>query len=553
MAKTIKYWDNARKEIYNWVKKVADAVKITMWPKGRNVILERSFWTPNITNDGVTVAKDIELEDKMENIWAEITKEAASKTNDAAWDGTTTTVVLVDGIVSEGLRYIRTWVNPFALSRGLHKAVEALVLWLTQKAKIIDSKEEIKQVATISAQDDTVWELISEVMEEIGKDWVVTVEEWQSIWLTKEVVIGMQFDQWYSSAYFMTDSNRMESVIENPYIIITDKKISSIKEILPLLEQVANTGKKDFVIIADDIEWEALATLVLNKLRWILNVLTVKAPWFGDRKKETLKDIAVVTWGTLISDEVGITFENATLDMLWQAKKIIATKDKTTIVWGKWEPKSIDDRANEIKAQISNTKSDYDKEKLAERLARIAGGVAVIKVWAATEMEMKNKKYKIEDALNATRAAVEEWVVAWWGTALLKMVSVLESLKLEDKDEQLWVEIIKEAITYPSRQIAQNAGFKWDLIVEKIKESKDENFGFNAKTWEYTDLMKQWVIDPVKVIRVALQEAVSAASMILTTDAVVVDKPKKDEPAMDMWWMGGMWGMWWMGGMWGMM
>ncbi len=356
MAKTIKYWDEARKELYNGVKTIADAVKVTMWPKGRNVILERSYWTPTVTNDGVTVAKDIELEDKMENIGAEITKEAASKTNDAAWDWTTTTVVLVDGVVSEWLRYIRSWVNPFALSRGLNKAVEVLVQWLEKKAKKIDSKEEIKQVATISAQDETVWELISEVMEEIGKDGVVTVEEWQSIGLTKEVVIGMQFDQWYSSAYFMTDPNRMESVIENPYIIITDKKISSIKEVLPLLEQVAATGKKDFVIIADDIEWEALATLVLNKLRWVLNVLTVKAPGFGDRKKETLKDIAVVTGWTVISDEVGITFENATIDMLWQAKKIISTKDKATIVGGKWQQSATDSRANEVKAQSARPK-----------------------------------------------------------------------------------------------------------------------------------------------------------------------------------------------------
>lgn len=553
MTKQIKYWDDARKEIYSGIKKVADAVKVTMWPKWKNVILERSYGAPNVTNDGVTVAKDIELEDKFENIWAEIVKEAATKTNDAAWDWTTTTVVLVDAIAREWLRYIQTWVNPFALSRGLHKAVEKIIEELAKKAKVIDKKDEIKQVATISAQDENVGNLIADVMEEVTKDWVVTVEEWKSIWLVKEVVTWMQFDQWYSSPYFVSDPTRMEAIIEKPFILITDKKISSVKEFLPVLESVAAMGRKDFVIIAEEVDGEALATLVVNKLRWILNVLAVKAPGFGDRKKEMLKDIAAVTWGQVISEELWLKLDAVTVDMLWQADKVISDKDKTTIVWGKWDSADIDARVAEINVQFQKSSSDYDKEKLMERKARLVWWVAVIKVWAATEMEMKNKKYKIEDALNSTRAAIEEGIVPWWGTALLKLVNVLANLKLEDKDEQIWVEIIREAIQYPAKQIAFNAGHKGDLIVEKVLENSDYNFGFNSKTWNYVDLMKEWVIDPVKVIRVALTQAVSAASMLLTTDAVVVDKPKKDEWAsawgMDMWGMGGMWWMWGMGGM----
>lgn len=549
MVKLVKYWDEARKWILEWISVVAAAVKATMGPKGKNVILERTYGTPTVTNDWVTVAKDIELEDKLQNIWAELVKEAATKTNDQAWDGTTTTVVMVEAIAKEGLRYINTWVNPFALGRGLHKAVEVLVNELKSKSKKIDSREEIKQVATISAQDEAVGELIAEVMEEVGKDWVITVEEGKTIGLTKDVVKGMQFDQGYLSPYFVWDPARMESTIEKPYILITDKKISSIKEILNLLEQAAASGKKDFVIIADDVEGEALATLVLNKLRWVLNVLAVKAPGFGDRKKEILKDIAAVTGGTVITEELGLKLDTATVDMLWRADKVISDKDKTTIVGGKGDQGQIDSRVQQIRAQYDKTTSEYDKEKLQERLARLVGGVAVIRVGAATEMEMKNKKYKIEDALNATRAAVEEGIVTWGWVALLKLIKALENVKLEDKDEQVWVEIIKEAIQYPARQIANNAGFKWDLVVEKIKESSDFNFGFNARTGEYADLLKQWVIDPVKVIRIALQESVSSASMLLTTDAVVVDKPKKEEEHNhpDMWWMWGMGWMWWMG------
>ena len=549
MAKQIKYWDEARKEIFSWMEMVADAVKVTMWPKWRNVILERSFWWPIVTNDGVTVAKEIDLEWKTENIWASMIKEAAEKTNKEAWDWTTTTVVLAEAMSKEWLRYIRSWVNPFSLWKWLHKAVDRLVEEIEKKArKIWDSKEKIRQVATISAQDEEVWNIIADVFEEIGKDWTITVEEGKSLWLTKEIKTGMQFDQWYSSPYFVTDTQRMEAVIEKPYILVTDKKISSIKEILQILEAIASTGKKDIVIIADDVDWEALASLVLNRIRGMLNVLTVKAPWFGDRKKEMLRDIATVTWATLITEELWIKLEDATIDMLWKADKVISTKDNTVIVDGKWDETEINERADQIKAQIWMTTSDYDKEKLVERLAKLVGWVAVIQVWAATEMEMKNKKYKIEDALNATRAAIEEGIVAWGGSVLLQLSKVLEDFKLEDADEQVAVNIVRDAIQYPVKQIANNAWFKWDWVVEKVKESEDINYGFDAREWTFKDLFEAWIIDPAKVLRVALENAVSTAAMFLTTETVVVDAPEKEhhhDHAADAW-MWGMWGMGWM-------
>ena len=553
MAKIIEYSDHARKHVYNGIKEVADAVKVTMWPKGKNVMIESSFWAPKVTNDGVSVAKEIELEGKLENIWAELVKEAANKTNDAAGDGTTTTVTLVDSIAKEWLRYINSWVNPFVLWKGLDQAVETLVENLQKNAKKLDNKEEIKQVATISAQDEKVWELIADVMEEIGEDGVITVEEGKSIGLEKEVVKGMQFDQGYESPYFVTNSERMEATIENANIIITDKKISNLQEVLPLMEKIAAAGSKNIVIISEWVEWEALATLVLNKLKGVLNVLAVKAPWFGDNKKALLQDIAIVTGGTVISEEMWMTFENVGTEVVWWASKVIANKDKTIIVDGKWDKHNIENRINQLKLQIENTTSEYDKEKLQERVAKLAGGVAVIKVWAATEAEMKNKKDKIEDALNATRAAMEEGIVAWGGTALLKLQKELENIKTDNADIKVWVEIIKSAIEYPARQIADNAGYKGDVVVENVKNNSDLNYWFNAKTWEYTDLIKQWVIDPVKVIRVALQNSVSAAKMLLTTETVITEAPKPPKgPAPDLWWLGGMWGMWWMPGM-GMM
>lgn len=529
MPKHIKYGDEARKEIFSGMQMVADAVKVTMGPKGRNVILERSYGGPIVTNDGVTVAKEIELEDKSENIGASMLKEAAEKTNKEAGDGTTTTVVLAEAMASEGLRYIRSGVNPFSLGKGLHKAVEKLVAEIEGKAQQIgDSKEKIKQVATISAQDEEVGNLIADVFEEIGKDGTITVEEGKSLGLTKEIKTGMQFDQGYSSPYLVTDPQRMEAIIDKPYILLTDKKISSIKEILQVLEAVAATGKKDFVIIAEDVEGEALASLVLNKIRGMLNVLTVKAPGFGDRKKEMLRDIAVVTGATVITEELGLKLEDATIEMLGRADKVIATKDTTVIVDGKGDQTAINERADQIKAQLGMTTSDYDREKLAERLAKLVGGVAVIQVGAATEMEMKNKKYKIEDALNATRAAIEEGIVAGGGSVLLQLSKLLDGFKLEDADEQVAVQIVRDAIQYPVRQIANNAGFKGDRVVEKVKESEDFNYGFDAKEGTFKNLFEAGIIDPAKVLRVALQNAVSTAAMFLTTESVIVDAPKAE-------------------------
>ena len=546
MKKDIHYADDARKVLLKWVETVANVVKVTMWPKWRNVVLDKWFGAPTVTNDWVSVAKEIELEDKVQNVWAEMVKEAAEKTNKEAWDGTTSTVVLAHAIAKEGLRYIDSGINPFALGRWLHKAIDQLVADIQDTAQQIwDSKEQIKQVATISAQDEEVWDLIADVFEEIGKDWTITVEEGNTLGLSKEIKTWMQFDQWYLSPYFVSDSQRMECVVDKPYVLVTDKKIGSMKEIIQLLESMAATGKKDMLLIAEDVEGEALASLILNKIRWMLNVVAVKAPWFWDRKKEILKDIATVTGATLITDELWIKLEDATIDMLGKADKVIVNKDETIIVDGKWDADEINDRANQIRAQIWITKSDYDKEKLAERLAKLVGWVAVIKVGAATEMEMKNKKFKIEDALNATRAAIEEWIVAWWWSVLVQLSKTLWKMKLEDEEEQVAVEIIQQAIQYPLKQIADNAGFKWDWVVEKIKESKDMDYGFDARTWEFTNLKKAWIIDPAKVIRVSLENAVSTAAMILTTEAVVVDWPE-DKCSCNHWWEAGAWMWWWM-------
>lgn len=547
MAKTLHFGDDARKSIFSGIETVANAVKVTMGPKGRNVILERSYGGPIVTNDGVTVAKEIELEDKSENIGANMIKEAAEKTNKEAGDGTTSTVVLAHAMAKEGLRYVRSGVNPFSLGKGLHKAVEILTHEIHQKAQPVDSPEKIRQVATISAQDEEVGNLISEVFEEIGKDGTITVEEGKSIGLTKEIKTGMQFDQGYSSPYLVTNTQRMEAVVEKPYILVTDKKVSSIKEILWVLESVAATGKKDFVIIAEDVDGEALASLVLNKIRGMLNILTIKAPGFWDRKKEMLRDIAVVTGATLITEELGIKLEDTTIDMLGKAEKVISSKDNTVIVSGKGNPDEIEARANQIKGQLSQTTSDYDREKLAERLAKLVGGVAVIQVGAATEMEMKNKKYKIEDALNATRAAIEEGIVAGGGSVLLQLSKVLDAVKFDDPDEQVAIEIVKNAIQYPVKQIADNAGFKWDRVVEKVKESDQVNFGFDAKEGSFKDLFTSGIIDPAKVLRVALENAVSTAAMFLTTETVIVDSPEPEcncghshGAEAGMWGMGGM-------------
>ena len=525
MAKQIKYSEEARKKLKTGVDKLADAVKVTLGPKGRNVVLDKGFGAPTITNDGVTIAKEIELEDKTENLGAEIVKEVAEKTNDVAGDGTTTAVVLAQSIIAEGLKNVTAGANPLALRIGIEKGVDKVVEFLKKISKKISTKEEMAQVATISAEDKEIGDLIAEVMQEVGKDGVITVEESKAFGIQKEIVRGLQFDRGYISPYMVTDAERMESVFEDPYILVTDKKISSIQEILPVLEKLAQTGKKELVILADEVEGVALATLVVNKLRGIFNTLAVKTPGFGDRKKEMLQDIAVVTGAEVISEEVGLKLENIELKQLGQARRVVATKENTTVVEGRGEKEKIDARIRQIKKELGATESDFDKEKLQERLAKLVGGVAVIKVGAATELEQKIKQYKTEDAMNATRAAVEEGIVPGGGVALIRAILTLNELKLEG-DELTGLNILRRVLESPIRQISQNAGIDGAVVVQKVKEGQ-EGFGFNAQTMKYQDLMQTGIVDPTKVVRSALQNAASAASMFLTTEAVVVEKPEK--------------------------
>ncbi len=546
MSKQIKFSDDARQKIFSWIEKVAKVVTVTMWPKWRNVILDKWFWSPQVTNDWVTIAKEIDLEDKFESLWAELVKEAAEKTNKLAWDGTTTATLLTYALAKEWLRYIKNWVNSVELKNGMKKAWAKINEELVKNAKIISTKEEIAQVATISAQDEEVGKIIADAMEKVWNNWVITVEEGQTFGMEVEVTDGMQFDQGYVSPYMVTNTEKMESSIKDAPILITDSKISSMKDLLPVLEQLVQSGRKDLVIIADDVDWEALTTIILNKLKWVLNILAIKAPWFGDRKKEMLKDIAVLTWANVITGELGLKLENASLEDLWHADNVVASKDKTIIVWWQWEWRDIMDRVSQIRQEIENSSSDYDKEKLMERLAKLSWGVAVIKVWAASEVEMKEKKLRIEDALNATRAAVEEWVVAWGWVALLKASKVLENLDLWNEDQNTWVSIVKQALSYPIRQIVENAWKEWSVVINKIVEEKSVNFGYNAANDTYVDMISSWIIDPKKVERVALEEAISLAWMFLTTEAAVTELPKKDG------WCSGAWahdhwgGMWWM-------
>lgn len=535
MSKQIIYKEEARKRLKSGADKLANAVKVTLGPKGRNVVLDKGFGSPTITNDGVSIAKEIELEDKVENLGAEIVKEVAEKTNDVAGDGTTTAVVLAQAIITEGLKNVEAGANPLALRKGIEKGVENIVESLKSSSKKITSKEEIAQVATISAEDKELGSLIAEVVSEVGKDGVITVEESKAFGIQKEIVKGLQFDKGYVSAYMVTDAERMEAVFEDPYILITDRKISSIQEIVPVLEKVVQSGKKELVIIADEVDGEALATLVVNKLRGIFSALAIKAPGFGDRRKDILQDIAAVTGAEVISEEVGLKLENIELKQLGQARRVVSTKENTTIVEGKGEKEKIDARIKQIKKEMENTDSDFDKEKMQERLAKLVGGVAVIKVGAVTEIEQKAKQHKTEDALNATRAAVEEGIVPGGGVALIRALSSLDGLKLEG-DELTGLNILKRALEAPIRQIAQNAGIDGAVVVQKVKEGKD-GFGFNAQTMEYQDLLQTGIVDPAKVVRGALQNASSAVSMFLTTEVVVAEKPepkKKDEPAMPM-------------------
>ena len=532
MAKQLKYTDDARKAMKDGVDKLANAVKVTLGPKGRYVVLDKKFGSPTVTNDGVTIAKEIELEDPFENMGAQLVKEVASKTNDIAGDGTTTATVLAQTMIGEGLRNITSGANANHIKKGIDKAVAAVIEEIKKIAKKVSSKEEIAQIASISASNKEIGDLIANAMDKVGKDGVITVEEGKSADTTLDVVEGMQFDRGYSSPYFVTDAERMEGVLEDPYIIITDKKISSMQEILPLLEKVVQTGK-GFIIIAEDIEGEALATLVVNKIRGTLKVIAVKAPGFGDRRKEMLQDIAILTGGTVISEETGLKLDAATIEMLGQAKRVVVDKENTTIVSGLGDKKEIEQRIAQIRKQIEETKSDYDKEKLQERLAKLVGGVAVINVGAATEAEMKAKKFKVEDAMNATRAGVEEGIVAGGGVALLKAQAVLDGIKGADSDEQTGINIVKKSLEGPIRQIIENAGIEASVIVDKIKNKKDASYGYDADSDEFVDMIKAGIVDPAKVTRTALQNAASIAGLVLTTEALVTDIPeKKDGPAM---------------------
>lgn len=528
MAKQIKYDEQARRRLKKGVDKLADAVKVTLGPKGRNVVLDKGFGAPNITNDGVTIAKEIELEDKFENIGAEIVKEVATKTNDVAGDGTTTATLLAQAMITQGLKNVAAGANPLAVKRGIEKGIVLVVEALKKISKPVAGKEEISQVATIAAEDPEVGRLIAEVMHDVGKDGVVTVEESQTFGLSKEIVEGMQFDKGYISPYMITNPERMEAEYEDPYILITDKKISSIQEILPLLEKLAQTGKKELILIAEDVEGEALATLVVNKLRGTFNALAVKAPGFGDRRKEMLADIAVVTGGQVISEEVGLKLENTELRQMGRARKVVATKENTTIVEGKGKKPDIQARVNQIKKELDQSDSDFDKEKLQERLAKLAGGVAVIKVGAATEVEQKQKQQKIEDALAATRAAVEEGIVPGGGVALIRALKSLTGIKVRG-DEKTGLVILRRALEEPLKQIAFNAGQDGAVVVAEVKK-KSGGYGYDAAKNKYTDLIAAGIIDPTKVTRSALQNAASAAAMLLTTECVVTDAPKKELP-----------------------
>jgi chaperonin GroEL len=526
MSKQLIYNDEARKAMKGGVDKLANAVKITLGPKGRYVVLDKKFGAPTITNDGVTIAKEIELEDPFENMGAQLVKEVASKTNDIAGDGTTTATVLAQSLINEGLKNITAGANANHIKKGIEKAVAAVIDEIKKTAKQVKNKEEIAQIASISASDKEIGNLIADAMEKVGKDGVITVEEGKSSETTLDVVEGMQFDRGYSSHYFVTDTERMQAILEDPYIIITDKKISSMQEVLPLLEKIIQTGKS-FIIIAEDIEGEALATLVLNKIRGTLKVIAVKAPGFGDRRKEMLQDIAILTGGTVITEETGLKLDKATIDLLGQAKRVVVDKENTTIVSGLGDKKEIGARIAQIRKQIEDTKSDYDKEKLQERLAKLVGGVAVVNVGAATEVEMKTKKFKVEDALNATRAGVEEGIVAGGGVALLKTQTVLEKISTVDSDEKTGIEIVLKALESPIRMIIENAGLEASVVVDKVKNSKDAAFGYNADNNEYVDMIKAGIVDPAKVTRTALENAASIASLILMTETLVTDIPEK--------------------------
>ena len=533
-AKQIVFGEDARRRLKAGVDMVANAVATTLGPKGRNVALDRKFGSPTITHDGVTVAKEIELEDAFENMGAQLLKEAATKTNDIAGDGTTTSTVLAHAIVTEGLKNLAAGANPMLLKGGIEAATKAVAAMIKEQSIEITTKDEIANVATISAQDRTIGSLIADVMDKVGKDGVITVEESKGLEFETEYVEGMQFDRGYISAYFVTDPEHMKSVIADPYVLIYDKKISAATDIVPLLEKLVQIGKRELLVIAEDIDGEALATLVLNKLRGMLNVLAVKAPGFGDRRKAMLQDVAILTGATVISDETGRKLETAVLADLGRAEKIEADKDNTTIIGGKGDTAAIKGRIDQIRVEIDNTTSDYDREKLQERLAKLSGGVAIIRVGAATETELKEKKHRVEDALSATRAAVEEGIVPGGGVALINAMASLDALKMDNEDAKIGVAIVRKALEVPMRKIAENAGKDGSVVVANVKreqeKTKNLHTGYDVLREEYLDLVKAGVIDPAKVTRGALENAASIAAMILTTEALITDVPEKDKP-----------------------
>ncbi|MCI2057772.1 MAG: chaperonin GroEL [Oscillibacter sp.] len=531
MSKLIQRGEEARKALQAGVDTLADTVKVTLGPKGRNVVLDKKYGAPLITNDGVTIAKEIELSDPFENMGAQLVKEVATKTNDVAGDGTTTATLLAQSMISEGLRNLAAGANPMVVRKGMAKAVKAAVAEVKKQAKTVDGSKDIARVGAVSSGDDEIGKLIADAMEKVSADGVITIEESKTAETYSEVVEGMQFDRGYITPYMVTDTEKMEANMDDPYILITDKKISVIADILPLLEQLVQAGKK-LLIIAEDVEGEALSTLIVNRLRGTLNVVCVKAPGFGDRRKEMLQDIATLTGGTVISEEVGLELKTATIDMLGRARQVKITKENTTIVDGAGDSAKIKDRVSQIRSQIANTTSDYDREKLQERLAKLAGGVAVVKVGAATETEMKDKKLRIEDALNATRAAVEEGVVAGGGTIFVNVIPAVEALiDSVDGDEKTGVRIVAKALEAPIRQIAANAGLDGSVILEKVRSSGKEGYGFDAYKEEYCNMVESGIIDPAKVTRSALENAASISAMVLTTESLVADKPEPPAPA----------------------
>jgi len=542
MPKDIKYWNEARMAMFDGIEQVAKTVTVTMWPKWRNVVFDRGFGAPQVTNDGATIAKEVELEDRFENMGAELIKQAAERTNTLAGDGTTTATLLTYALAKEWLENINSGVNAVELKNGMKAACKLVVSELEKNSTLISSKAEVAQVASISAQDDLVWDIIADAMEKVWNDGVISVEEWHTFDMEVEITEWMQFEQWYISPYMVSNTDKMIAEMKDAPILIVDSKISNVKDFLPVLESIVNTGKKDLVIIAEDIDGEALTAIILNKLKWVLNILGVKAPGFWDKKKDMLKDLSILTGATVISQDLWMKLENASIDHLWMAKWVVSTQAHTTIVGWAWSAQDILSRVEELKLQYQNSESKYDKEKLSERIAKLAGWVAVIKVWAASEVEMKEKKLRIEDALNATRAAVSEWVVAGWWIALLRASKVLEWISLESEDQNIWASIVKLALSYPLKQIVTNSWRDENLVIKEVLSSDDVNYGYDALREEFTDMIEVWIIDPKKVERIALQEAVSLAGMFLTTESAIADIPgKNDLPPVPQ--MGGMWGM----------